>query len=268
MSDKKIKPLDYLGFQRRLPSAHLADFVECYWAIHRNTPLITTRKEFLYPEGGCGVIFNYGEPLLFDGKQPVSRFTQDGTKKSRTCVEFQGTIDAIGIRFKPGGASPFMQSPLHELKDQIIELEGKELYQMGHAISEKSSFQERIAGVENVLSELLLRSPNLPPQQFFPIIRAATNSRATVTTLAHAVGLSSRQLERQFKRHVGISPRDYLQFQRVEAARNLLKYEKLRTCTQIGLDVGFYDQSHFNRVFQSVVGNTPKAYRNRKRDGT
>ncbi len=223
----------------------------------------------MYPDGGIGVLFNYGSPMLFGGKPMASPFILDGTSTIATSVEFRGEIDALGIRFKPGGAVPFIQHPLHELKNQhetFEALEMKELLQVGNTLPESVSFRERIRMIESALSGLLAQATKMPSGHFFSTIPKQINSRSTVSSLAKSVGIGCRQLERLFKKHAGMTPGEYLKVQRVETAREYLKNRIQQTCTQIGFDSGYYDQSHFIREFRSVTGMTPKSYRNRKRE--
>jgi len=85
-----------------------------------------------------------------------------------------------------------------------------------------------------------------------------------VAELAKLIHLSVSQLQREFSRNFGITPVNYIREVRIGVARHLLK-----TCdaavSQIAVDCGFYDQSHFNRHFKSSTGMTPLQYRQRFR---
>jgi AraC-like DNA-binding protein len=86
----------------------------------------------------------------------------------------------------------------------------------------------------------------------------------TVGQLARAAHLSISQLQREFMRLLGQTPSEYITRVRVLLARRTLE----RSDTAVGriaLDLGFYDQSHFTRVFRRQTGLTPLAYRKRFR---
>ena len=85
-----------------------------------------------------------------------------------------------------------------------------------------------------------------------------------VTDMAEHVLLSASQLQREFSTHFGISPNRYLREVRIGVARHLLESTDL-PMSQIGIDCGFYDQSHFSRQFKASTGLTPLNYRNRFR---
>jgi len=85
-----------------------------------------------------------------------------------------------------------------------------------------------------------------------------------VADLAAAAGLSVSQLQREFARYFGITPTNYVREVRVGMARHLLETSDLPV-SQIALDCGFYDQSHFNHHFKTLTGLTPLKYRQRFR---
>jgi signal transduction histidine kinase/DNA-binding LacI/PurR family transcriptional regulator/AraC-like DNA-binding protein len=84
-----------------------------------------------------------------------------------------------------------------------------------------------------------------------------TLSRAEV---AAAVGVSEDYLSRIFNKEMGLSPWDYLNRYRVLQAKVLLRESK-ENITWIAAQVGFEDPAYFTRVFQKIVGCSPRQYR-------
>jgi AraC-like DNA-binding protein len=82
----------------------------------------------------------------------------------------------------------------------------------------------------------------------------------TISELASIAGMSRSQFDRHFHRLFGSVPRDYLMRVRINAACHLLS-ETDRKTTEIALDTGFYDHSHFSRSFRRIIGMNPLAYR-------
>lgn len=74
--------------------------------------------------------------------------------------------------------------------------------------------------------------------------------------IAQSVGLSIRQLERIFMRHLKMSPLTYYRWIRLQRARVLIESSRL-TLTEIALAVGFVSTSGFSRLFKRFYGESP-----------
>lgn len=88
----------------------------------------------------------------------------------------------------------------------------------------------------------------------------------TVQDLARLTHGSGSQFSRGFKKFFKMAPVDYILLTRINAARDLLEHST-RLITDIAQAVGFYDQSHFIRMFKRFRGITPHQYRLRHRRG-
>lgn len=78
--------------------------------------------------------------------------------------------------------------------------------------------------------------------------------------LAADVGLSTRQLERLFRRYLNRSPKRYYMELRLGRARNLLLQTDL-SIINVALACGFTSPSHFSKCYRAQYGTTP--YRER-----
>ena len=78
--------------------------------------------------------------------------------------------------------------------------------------------------------------------------------------LARYVGLSRRQLERLFKKHLGRTPAQYYLELRLERARHLL-YQTTMPVMNVAFATGFVSASHFSTCYRQMYGKTPRAER-------
>ncbi len=78
--------------------------------------------------------------------------------------------------------------------------------------------------------------------------------------LAKYVGLSRRQLERLFRKHLGRTPAQYYLELRLERARHLL-YQTDLPIMDIACACGFVSASHFSTCYRQMYGKTPRQER-------
>jgi AraC family transcriptional regulator len=90
-------------------------------------------------------------------------------------------------------------------------------------------------------------------------IEANLGKELHLSELAANVGLSTYYFCRMFKQSTNLSPHQFVLRKRIEQSQHLLKEHNL-PIVEIAAELGFSDQSHFSRVFRSVVGTTPKRF--------
>lgn len=84
--------------------------------------------------------------------------------------------------------------------------------------------------------------------------------------LAAAVGISRFHFLRRFRELIGVSPHQYLIGLRLNAAAERLETDD-QSVTEIALDVGFNDLSHFNQMFRRTFAVSPREWRRSARAG-
>lgn len=92
------------------------------------------------------------------------------------------------------------------------------------------------------------------------LMEAALEEPLDGDAIANAVGLSRRQLERQFKQHTGLSPLKYYVVLRLARAHSLLQQTRL-SVAQVAASSGFGSLEHFSRAYRAHFGCPPSADR-------
>ncbi|MDX1694379.1 MAG: helix-turn-helix domain-containing protein [Ketobacteraceae bacterium] len=95
------------------------------------------------------------------------------------------------------------------------------------------------------------------------IIRSRPADNLSNTDLAASVGLSSSQLQRQFKAATGVPVRRYRLWYRLFVTAAFMGQGM--SLTEASLEAGFSDASHFNHTFKSMLGVKP-SYILKRRD--
>jgi transcriptional regulator GlxA family with amidase domain len=91
-------------------------------------------------------------------------------------------------------------------------------------------------------------------------VMAHIGSRHTLKSLADVVGMSTRNLVRHFTRETGITPHEFVERARVDAARMLLEGSD-RPLKAVAFDCGFGTPDRMRIVFGERLGVTPAQYR-------
>jgi len=117
------------------------------------------------------------------------------------------------------------------------------------------------AGVTRVLNEPMPHSGALAG--FGPVleyIRDHYRQPISNQQLASVSKMSLRAFERQFLASFNLTPQKYLRKLRLRIASRALIYTN-ESLSELALDCGFADQSHFTREFRRQFGRTPRDYR-------
>ncbi|RZJ80066.1 MAG: helix-turn-helix domain-containing protein [Flavobacterium sp.] len=91
-------------------------------------------------------------------------------------------------------------------------------------------------------------------------IEANYHDAATIEELIKDIPASRRNIVRRFKQITGITPIEYLQQTRVEAAKRLLENTN-KQMTEVIYNSGYNDPKAFRKIFKKNVGMTPTKYR-------
>jgi AraC-like DNA-binding protein len=91
-------------------------------------------------------------------------------------------------------------------------------------------------------------------------IHEHSDEELSLTKVAKFVNISPNHLSDKFKEVTGLNFVDYIARTRTERARELLQNSNLRI-SEIAFAVGFQSLSQFNRVFRTLTGQSPSAYR-------
>lgn len=99
-----------------------------------------------------------------------------------------------------------------------------------------------------------------------PVVRAISimekhiEDPVSPAAIAEELAISTRQLERLFKKFLSSSPKAYFNRMRLERARNLLVQTEL-SVIEIAVATGFASPSHFCKLFRAHFGRSPHSHR-------
>ena len=255
-----------LRYSEYRPAPPLDRYVDCYWALSGRAG--GSRPEPVLPDGTIEVIFNLADAFenhRDDGtalRQPLSLVVGEITRPM--LIASTGRVDIVGIRFRPGGAHPFLQLPLWELTDRWFALE--EL-----ATDQERDVLTRLFDAGGEAARFLVLSEHLTcllgvagrlDRAVEGAVDLITKSGGwmPIDELAGRLGLSGRQLELRFKERVGIGPKLLARMVRFQRIFQALEARASRRWGRVAAECGYYDQAHLIRDFRQFTGQTPAAF--------
>ncbi|MBL7931630.1 MAG: AraC family transcriptional regulator [Bacteroidia bacterium] len=219
------------------------------------------------PDGVSALVINVGKPYQRSCSLTGEMSTVKGSHfvgiKSRACyVKPNFEMRTVSIRFKPGAIKFFLQNDASELTDQVVEaslLFGSDIFFLEDKIAGESDPNQILRLVELFLLKKMIRRPGLVNiSGKIELIYSRPTELRTRDLLGGSRGYKS--LEREFIRHLGISPKTFIDIARFNYSSSLLFREPEAVLTQIGLQAGYYDQSHFTHSFKKFSGFTPSQF--------
>jgi AraC-like DNA-binding protein len=234
----------------------------------------------------------YGRQLFFNDGYPVITLMQHSA--SKLLINVNGNIINIGNAWVCGGLlkniycessisteeffvirfNPITFFKLFNIRENIfehkpvfdlVEIVTDDFIAFNNDFYSNNAIEHKVKVVTNFLSQRICTTevPNL----LADLINHIEQGRSlTVKDLAKAYGvrLNYKWLERNFKKYIGVSPKDYLLLRRFLNAYRSLDSLSTKTLLQTALEHGYYDDNHLIKDFRSFSGQSPKAFFQKK----
>ncbi|MEM7110585.1 MAG: helix-turn-helix domain-containing protein, partial [Bacteroidota bacterium] len=222
-------------------------------------------RQKIIPDGYPEIILHYKDPYRINIEgiwKTQSKFLLAGQITDHFFIENTKFSGMYGIKFQPTGLNSLFNIRMDRLVNKVCELQsvlGTKADRFIEGCDAMQDFQDLVDELEKYLIDFLAESrPNERVEKAVGYI-LANAGLVKVSELTEYAGLSERQLERGFKQFIGLTPKRYIRiirfahiFKRVNANGN--------KWTEIALDSGFFDQSHFIKDFKEFTGEDPTAY--------
>lgn len=132
-------------------------------------------------------------------------------------------------------------------KDRVIKTDTERIaIEIIRFILEKRLFVEQLA-----TNSTYFKDPRL--LDIFAFIKKNLGGDLSNKVLANVANVSEDYVGQYFKMLTGINPQDYIEYQRMEMAVNLLRTSK-KSIREIGREVGYKDTAYFCRRFKMMFG--------------
>lgn len=257
-----------MNYQTYKPHKDLESIVKFYWTLE--VPFDPkNQKQKIVPDGCIEMTFNFGDK--------IRRYTSEndfilhpnamvmGQRTKSFDILPAGNVETFAICFYPIGFANFVRLSLENLVDKetpISELFGQaDAYELEQQMIQAVDNRQRIEIIEAFFLKVLIKKntiSNIVKSTVDVLLK--TKGTTPINVLLKEDITKRRQLERHFKKQIGISPKQLSKAIRLQATLNLLLNKKTETLTDIAYESEYFDQNHFIKDFKDLVGVTPKDF--------
>lgn len=169
-----------------------------------------------------------------------------------------------GMRFSPAACAKILRVNPSEIQSQLL-IESKNFLHITAGLLEKliycRNFEEAIKVYETQINSLQITRAETD-EKIAETVKVIDENRGEMRVLeiAEAVHLSTRQLERRFKKSVGLSPKQYARARRIRAAAISLVEKSEMNWASRAAEMGFADQAHLTHEFSMLTGRSPNSF--------
>ncbi|MDA0223119.1 MAG: GlxA family transcriptional regulator [Rhodobacterales bacterium] len=207
--------------------------------------------------GLCTAAYTVAKAGLLDGKKCTIHWeNHDSFEEEFTEVQLTKSIYVVdGNRYSSAGGMSSLDLMLNVIaSDHGQELANTVADQLIYTSIRTDRDEQRLS----IPTRIGVRHPKL--STVIQMMEANIEEPVSPSILARDVGMSTRQLERLFRRYLNRSPKRYYMELRLQKARNLLMQTDM-SVINVALACGFASPSHFSKCYRSHYDTTP--YRER-----
>lgn len=255
-------------WMKKSPSKACVDYIESFYSFY---DINSKTEHWIFNDGFPAIILfpekNNKVCINIDGKENIikSGWVDAGVIK-KVYVQYLEDLDYILIvRFKPEyfyklfklNPSFFKYRNIASLADINIELE------LSDEIFATDSIEKRIDIIESYVKNLI------PVNTKTGLLNSAielinqTKGQISVANVIREVGVNYKWLERNFSKHLGLTPKEYIQLQRFLSAY-INMHNEPDDLLSVAITNGYYDYNHFLKEFKNFTGKTPIEYISKK----
>jgi len=185
-----------------------------------------------------------------------------GIARTSLHFEFSNSTTLFVIIFNPGMASSIIKTPINDFYEKFISFDDffnpNQLSYLNQIFSNYNNYDILIDKIQEfLLIEILCtHTDDIIEEAIHEIIN--NQGSVSIKKIIDKLQISRDSFEKKFRKQVGTSPK---KFSNIVRFRNIFENNHNKTTlTQIGLNAGYYDQSHFIKDFKVITGKKPSSF--------
>jgi AraC-like DNA-binding protein len=251
-----------MKFKRIESLSSLKHLIECYWLIENDNAEPEAQK--VIPDGFTELIFHYRNPyqINIDGVwHQQTKYLFAGQISQFFYLKNTGPVGMIAVKLKPAAFTQLFNVDMHLYTNEAVDLATlkiEKLEELKQKVIPFTNEEEAKHIFDEFFAGLLTTIKENPVTKAIDLI-FETNGLIKVEEIAAKTGVGARQLERLFKKYIGLTPKYYCRIIRFNYIYQLIQQGNTSWQEIVYLS-GYYDQSHFIRNFKAFTGEDPSLY--------
>lgn len=241
-----------MEYKETKPCTELEPFIHSFWEMKGGEHDRQWERNF--PDGCAGLVLNLGDTCITDNGSITMEFGKTYVVGAMTSFKdsfVDNNTHLLGVCLKPATFSNFYNyAPQNELTNNTVEFDKTHSFNIDGILKNPANYlnqfyTDRIRKRDNQLQSILEDIHN-------------SNGQLTIYELARRNYKTIRQLERNFRTYIGISPKEYSNIIRFQNALTVIKKaDNKRSLLDIAFECGFYDHSHLANDIKRNTGLAP-----------
>lgn len=249
------------------PSALMKPFIDCFWTCHTDGEREQLSDNVrCFPSGMLEWIIHVKGPAsngCYKGKwEPYPRSMFCGITDHAVTWNMYGDSELLGIRLTPEGMMQLFQTSVSFIFNYYTDAEkflGNDRTEVIEKIITAADIKERMFLVESFIHSQL-KHDAVQRNYFAEAMKLLRDEEVIeIADVSKQVFVGERQLQRAFKSHLGISPKNYHRLMRLKKA-HLNGLINAGSFTTMAYQLGYADAAHFSRDFKTYFGEAPASY--------
>lgn len=253
-----------------LPAGKIADYVDRILIIE-HSQVVTPFTLPLYANGVPNILFLSTKAQL--GKNSSSHLTLFGQTVFPELLTLPDNFILIAYFLKPYSLIPLFGVSALELTDKPLDLHllfPKQAAAVREKLLNAATSIEMTALLDDFIFDIITKSKPVCDMTKYASSRIAIQpSKESLVDVQKELHITERTFQRMFERNVGLAPNLYRRICQFNAAFVQLNTgrNQQRKLSDIALQHGYADQSHYIRAFREFTSITPKEYLRLGSDG-
>ena len=244
----------------------LAPYINCI-LVEESAEADANYRLPLYADGYPGIMFQQAanDFLLMPRGKVLSDLFLYGQTLDPVALEVQGPFRFVVFQLYPFASRYLLGVDPKVLNDDcfdLLSLRYVNVERYYQQLMASSTLEQQVQVTGELMLELI-QTHQVPQddriQQGIVLILQASG-QLTIRELLDRLHVTERTFERNFSTQVGLTPKQFARIVQFQHSLHTLNEASFSKLTEVGLDSGFADQSHFIRAFKKYTGQTPSYY--------